>query len=641
MFKISSKTSSGKIILGIIVLFFWGSNNVFSQLDDDFAIAPNAVGHFQYLKPRAIFPSTKNVSRNEEMWQFRYFPLFVPVIDDQGQFMIEYDNLDEQTWYVYIQLWRDNPSAKELAYQKILGIYKNELHPKSGKYVDYSKIKEDNIYAIPVASVKVVSISGIPSDVNWTLSKSEYNSIGSSDLLKIRLKVASKNEAKRIIDKAKFLDIRLGFEMKSKKVKYNTCNISYSEVKESKLYNKLSGVGQEGYVHRNDLRELAKDITQQISIACTIEESSRQQVELGIFNDMLSAWVDNEESVDFEKIAFAETYSSNDLKPDIYEKNLNELYNKVEREKSIETGSAMGLKLGFKKFSFGGNKSENRKKFERKLQENKIKVEWNGEKYIPKSIDLIRFNLSLFEKAGTINSTIQYISENDIGQQLVDVEFDNYIDISSKYYVNFAARLAKVEADLDMVYNQFNLEIPLGSILPYGADSSSLRSSDWLPCDGRSLSKEDYPLLYSKIGYTWGGAGNNFNLPDLSGEFLRGIDRAGKRDPDHSSRVDKDGRIVGAVVGSYQEDKTKLPDNKFRTNETPDHQHTIKRLRQAFITGHQHKPGQEWATESLVGTDRSYPTSEAAGGHSHIVSDGGDQQTAPKNVYVEFLIKVK
>jgi microcystin-dependent protein len=39
----------------------------------------------------------------------------------------------------------------------------------------------------------------------------------------------------------------------------------------------------------------------------------------------------------------------------------------------------------------------------------------------------------------------------------------------------------------------------------------------WLRCDGRSLSKTEYGILFNVIGYTFGGSGDNFNLPNVSG----------------------------------------------------------------------------------------------------------------------------
>jgi microcystin-dependent protein len=39
----------------------------------------------------------------------------------------------------------------------------------------------------------------------------------------------------------------------------------------------------------------------------------------------------------------------------------------------------------------------------------------------------------------------------------------------------------------------------------------------WMKCDGRQLSTSEFKMLFRTIGYTFGGFGEFFNLPDLSG----------------------------------------------------------------------------------------------------------------------------
>lgn len=46
--------------------------------------------------------------------------------------------------------------------------------------------------------------------------------------------------------------------------------------------------------------------------------------------------------------------------------------------------------------------------------------------------------------------------------------------------------------------------------------------SGWLLCDGSSVATATYPDLFAEIGYTYGGAGANFNLPNLVDVFVRG-----------------------------------------------------------------------------------------------------------------------
>lgn len=61
-------------------------------------------------------------------------------------------------------------------------------------------------------------------------------------------------------------------------------------------------------------------------------------------------------------------------------------------------------------------------------------------------------------------------------------------------------------------------------------------------CNGEVLNVADFPKLYAKIGSVYGGNGTtNFKLPDLRGEFVRGLDNG--RDIDASR-----------AIGSHQDD---------------------------------------------------------------------------------------
>lgn len=88
-------------------------------------------------------------------------------------------------------------------------------------------------------------------------------------------------------------------------------------------------------------------------------------------------------------------------------------------------------------------------------------------------------------------------------------------------------------------------ELPVGFIAPFGAEELADNDS-WLECDGAELETADYPLLFGKIGYTFGGTGTVFNLPDLRGAFIRGWDHAAENDPNATDRTG------GDHVGSTQ-----------------------------------------------------------------------------------------
>lgn len=103
--------------------------------------------------------------------------------------------------------------------------------------------------------------------------------------------------------------------------------------------------------------------------------------------------------------------------------------------------------------------------------------------------------------------------------------------------------------------------------MPMGGTSSGAQVGDvkfwptnsappgWLKANGAAVSRTTYAALFAVIGTTYGaGDGSTtFNLPDLRGEFLRGLD---------------DGRGVdsGRAIGSAQADEFKSHDHGAQIN---------------------------------------------------------------------------
>lgn len=64
--------------------------------------------------------------------------------------------------------------------------------------------------------------------------------------------------------------------------------------------------------------------------------------------------------------------------------------------------------------------------------------------------------------------------------------------------------------------------LKIGSYLLWS--SQSVTPAGFLTCDGRSLKKSEYAELFAVIGYTYGGSGENFNIPDFAdGKFMRSV----------------------------------------------------------------------------------------------------------------------
>lgn len=83
-----------------------------------------------------------------------------------------------------------------------------------------------------------------------------------------------------------------------------------------------------------------------------------------------------------------------------------------------------------------------------------------------------------------------------------------------------------------------------------------LEAQGWMVCDGRALRAASYPQLYAALGTIHGNGGQDgmFQLPDLRGVFVRGVDNGSGADPDLSSRLSPNGKGAYTGVGSIQLD---------------------------------------------------------------------------------------
>ena len=100
-----------------------------------------------------------------------------------------------------------------------------------------------------------------------------------------------------------------------------------------------------------------------------------------------------------------------------------------------------------------------------------------------------------------------------------------------------------------------NQLVPPGTVIAFAGPLGNIPAG-WLYCDGSAYSRAQFPALFNAIQVSWGAAdfsGQNFQVPDLRGEFLRGVSQGSGRDPDAGSRsANGPGGNTGDQVGSYQ-----------------------------------------------------------------------------------------
>jgi microcystin-dependent protein len=152
---------------------------------------------------------------------------------------------------------------------------------------------------------------------------------------------------------------------------------------------------------------------------------------------------------------------------------------------------------------------------------------------------------------------------------------------------------------------------PAGIIMPY-AGAAPLPFQGWLLCDGASYATSAQPALFAVIGYTYGGGAGSFNVPDLRGRVVAGVDAgAGRLGASMPGTLAASGGAEGVTLTTT----TMAPHAHSITDVAhghgiadPTHAHGV------YDPGHAHGVSDPWHGHYVNDP-----------GHNHAVNDGGHQ----------------
>lgn len=170
--------------------------------------------------------------------------------------------------------------------------------------------------------------------------------------------------------------------------------------------------------------------------------------------------------------------------------------------------------------------------------------------------------------------------------------------------------------------------MPVGAIFCYAGTQAPV---NYHLCDGSALSKVDYPELFAAIGSNYNNSSSNFdtqnyfNIPDLRGMFVRGLD--------HNRGLDSQGEH--RMVGDLQQSMTALPSfAPFIIDQAGNHNHSTF-FWYAPLSGYGNT---NFVAITELGNKTNVDTSDA-GVHNHNLF-GGDPETCPVNMALNYIIKL-
>lgn len=168
--------------------------------------------------------------------------------------------------------------------------------------------------------------------------------------------------------------------------------------------------------------------------------------------------------------------------------------------------------------------------------------------------------------------------------------------------------------------------VPTGLIMPWSGGEPPM---GYLKCNGAEVSRIQFANLYAVIGLKY-GAGNfidTFNIPDMRGEFVRGLDEGRGLDPDFS-------RLSGSVQIS---DVTAFGTT---SDVTQSHDHGL--IGNLVSPNSQAAFAYTEATPNDIRRADSSRTDVATMTHNHIVTvngSGGGKEVRPRNIAFPYIIK--
>ena len=170
--------------------------------------------------------------------------------------------------------------------------------------------------------------------------------------------------------------------------------------------------------------------------------------------------------------------------------------------------------------------------------------------------------------------------------------------------------------------------VPTGAIFCVGVNTVP---TGYVKCNGASYSTSGtYAGLFAVIGYTYGGSGSSFNVPDLRGEFVRGWN-------DNAS-VDS-GRNIGSNQGAQNQSHDHNADASATSNVSdPGHDHPARGYGGDDDGGDQFAGSGNNAVRNNAIDDATTGISVSTNVSIDIDNEGGEAR--PRNVALLYIIKI-
>lgn len=377
---------------------------------DEFVLSTNAVANLAIGKNRwEILPAVHNEKHEPSRFQFRYDPLFIPEVAQDGRLAVCYD---DKTGFpvVGIRVYIDTEDAQRNAFEQLKVAYSEHQTKLSSASVFARRIIELNVeVSSPSTNVPKFKL----------LQNRFYDPRGS---FTINFELEDRQQVNDFSSWLPHLLIELTYTFSAKKAKQNTIRVSAQDIRNSEFGAQLNGLGTTAaYVHRDDLRNLMRSVIKKMQISAVIEDPA------GFEMQIVSSFLQDFTKDVTADVAFwtpestKSTFNASDLNPSQLTKYLNSMFKKEQDKDQWKhtgnfnfTAKASLVELLTGETSMGGGFTT--EGLREKLREHGIHVEFdNSNIIIPKSIQLQQINLAKLRTSADFLSATTYVSDAQSG----------------------------------------------------------------------------------------------------------------------------------------------------------------------------------------------------------------------------------
>lgn len=515
-----------------------------------------------------------------------------------------------------------------------------EVLPRNIRPLQYSSITLSD-----VSGQKLISRyppeddESLPAPQDWI--RFEFNFTGHEDGVRLASEFANRLRTEEV-------EFSVVLEYGGRRLVQNSVELTTQRLLKTDFYADLEGDGSPRYVARSQIRQALAAAHTDIQSRVYREDPSATVPSLEwpehIWKRETMTWEDFLSRYDTEVSKYG--FDPDDLKPDIFTRFVDHVKSEMENERKDHIDIRANMKAGAKVFGLGGDVSGStrvsKEEFERVMRSNENRVEWDGNVFRPRTIDMFIMDESALENENRIAS---YVITTRPGTERFTRIISSQQGRSAAsptggglFVADTGSNVCTAPPNGMDVFSVGEVRTSILEPTPF----QELNGSEWVLMDGRSLSER------TDLSRHLSENERDRTVPDARGRFLRMAnndacaDHREKKEGYHQCIADHDPDGDDRPLGTYQADSFGSHQHTYNDVYYSENIAALRRDSNGYLP-----PGTSFVDlhndgrrSNNVGNAGPADNDNDGVGFDRKTENAGNGETRSKNVAVNFYIKI-